>query len=190
MTSPESIANFATAFVLGRPEPLVIGVDPGATGAVALLCSGAVAVFDIPTLSVERKGSTKARPLHRTEFSLPEIVRLFGELDVVPKARIRIGLEHAQVQIAGKGANAYTAFRVGCSFGMWPLFFAEKGWSYVTYQPSVWKKAMDLTKDKEHARQVAQRMYPNAPLERKKDEGRAHALLLAEFHRRRLSGDR
>ena len=52
--------------------------------------------------------------------------------------------------------------------------------------PREWKKEMGLTSDKDDSLAMARELWPNAPLARKKDNGRAEALLLAEFWRRRL----
>lgn len=50
--------------------------------------------------------------------------------------------------------------------------------------PRVWKKAMGLSSDKEASLTMARKLWPKAPLARKKDNNRAEALLLAEYLRR------
>jgi crossover junction endodeoxyribonuclease RuvC len=55
-----------------------------------------------------------------------------------------------------------------------------------TVSPQSWKKAMDVTADKETSLTLARHLWPNAPLERKKDHGVAEALLLAEYLRRQI----
>lgn len=179
-----------TTFLAEHHGPFTVGIDPGATGAVAVVAVDAVAaVFDLPTLTVERSGSTKSRPLYKTVADLSGTVRLFRVFDPCHlKKEVRVAVEQAQVQIQGKGSNAYTGFRVGEWFGMWGLFFAEKGWPVEVYHPASWKRAMALSKDKEQVRQKAQQMFPSASLSRKMDHNRAEALLLAEWHRRRLAG--
>jgi crossover junction endodeoxyribonuclease RuvC len=169
----------------------VVAIDPGAEGAMAIIAGSGnnYAVVDLPTLTVPRSGSTTARPLSKTVADLPGIVRLFRELDTCGQAKLlRVAVEQAQVQIKGAGANAYTGYRVGEWFGMWGLFFAEKGWPCETHHPASWKRQMGLSKDKEQVRAKAQQMFPAAPLSRKKDHNRAEALLLAEYHRRIICG--
>jgi crossover junction endodeoxyribonuclease RuvC len=55
-------------------------------------------------------------------------------------------------------------------------------WQLVT--PQRWKKDMKLTSDKKESLSMARQLWPTAPLKRLKDNGRAEALLLAEWFRR------
>jgi crossover junction endodeoxyribonuclease RuvC len=50
--------------------------------------------------------------------------------------------------------------------------------------PQQWKKDMKLTSDKASSLAMARELWPLAPLHRAKDNGRAEALLLAEWYRR------
>jgi crossover junction endodeoxyribonuclease RuvC len=52
--------------------------------------------------------------------------------------------------------------------------------------PQKWKKAMGLSKDKNLSLDMARELWPEAPLKRKKDNGRAEALLISEFFRREM----
>lgn len=49
--------------------------------------------------------------------------------------------------------------------------------------PRVWKKAMNLTSDKQDSLDLARILFPDAPLTRKRDNNRAEALLLAYYQR-------
>lgn len=49
--------------------------------------------------------------------------------------------------------------------------------------PRVWKKSLKLDSDKDTSLLLARELWPNAPLARKKDNGRAEALLLAYWLR-------
>ena len=49
--------------------------------------------------------------------------------------------------------------------------------------PRVWKKALKLDSDKDLSLSMARDLWPNAPLARKKDNGRAEALLMAHWLR-------
>jgi len=52
---------------------------------------------------------------------------------------------------------------------------------YTPVRSVVWKKTFGLGKDKEQARLRAQQLFPAADLRRKRDHGRAEALLLAHW---------
>lgn len=56
---------------------------------------------------------------------------------------------------------------------------------YVT--PQVWKKAMNLTAEKNDSLAAARIQFPQATLLLKKDHGKAEALLIAEYARRTFS---
>lgn len=190
--------------------PVYLGIDPGADGAIGLLCGDAHAVVDIPGLKVSMKrtkvltkkqqqklGTTaKTRTVNgqTTVFNFPAIVDLFRALKPI-KDRIRVALEEGQVQVAGKsgfggkgkrfGASALVAYKVGIGFGMWPLYFASRGWPVEIIKPGIWKKAEGLTgKGKEASRAKALSRWPRADLKRKKDHNRAEALLLADYLRK------
>jgi hypothetical protein len=63
----------------------------------------------------------------------------------------------------------------------WDGLLATLGLAYTRVRPGVWKKALGLTRDKEQTRLRAMQLYPGADLRRKKDHGRAEALLLARW---------
>ena len=65
--------------------------------------------------------------------------------------------------------------------GVWLGILATLGFAYTRVRPGVWKKALGLRSDKEQARLRAMQLYPGADLRRKKDHGRAEALLLAWY---------
>jgi crossover junction endodeoxyribonuclease RuvC len=167
-----------------KGEPVFVGIDPGASGAIGILSPRGGLVCDIPTIKVSRKGGTK------TAFNFQEIADFFS---VVGRFRdqTKVVLEEAVVQIKGKGANAYNGYRVGYAFGIWPLFLHAHELPLEIVHPSKWKRTMGLWgKDKEHSRQAAISMFPKVAdmLARKGDHDRAEALLLAEYHRRQCGG--
>lgn len=51
-------------------------------------------------------------------------------------------------------------------------------------RPQAWKKVLGVTADKETSLSLARELFPAASLLRKKDHGRAEALLIAEYRRR------
>lgn len=166
-----------------------VGIDPGAEGAIGFLCGNHAHYEDIPTFKTERAGKkADGSSKTKTMFDYQAIAELFVELRPF-RNQVRVCVEEAQVQIKGKGANAYTAFRVGVGFGMWPLFLTANGFSTEVVAPRPWKMAMGLGgKDKEYSRMKAASMFPNVKLTRKADHNRAEALLLAEYLRRKTYG--
>lgn len=187
--------------VRGMTEVVAVAIDPGAGGAIALMCGREYCVVDIPTVKISRKRTRKLKPEEQlatgkktkvidgttTKFNYEVICDLFDRLTPI-SARVRVAVEQAQVQVKGKGANAYTGFRVGCSYAMWPLFLYSRGYPTVEPRPAEWKKAMGLIgRDKEECRLIAISRFPRAPLSRVQDHDRAEALLLADYLLRTLA---
>lgn len=78
-----------------------------------------------------------------------------------------------------------SSFKFGMAYGI-ALALAQciGPWSVVA--PNIWKRDLELTSDKNDSLAMARLLWPDAPLARKKDNGRAEALLMAEWKRRTL----
>lgn len=142
---------------------VMIGIDPGVTGAVGCLCESAPEplIWDMP-----------ANPRDLYE-------RLSGFNSNVA---LQVVVEQAQA-MPRQGVSS--TFKTGYGYGVIIGVLAATGIPYRTVTPAVWKRAMGLQgKDKEASRALARSLWPTAPLGRVKDHGRAEALLLAEFGRR------
>lgn len=77
-----------------------------------------------------------------------------------------------------------STFKFGMAYGA-AISIAERfncPWHLVT--PKKWKKLLGLDSDKDNSLELARSLWPNAPLHLKKHNGRAEALLLAEYLRR------
>lgn len=84
------------------------------------------------------------------------------------------------------GQGVSSMFNFGVAYGG-VLSLAERfncPWHMVT--PRTWKNALGLDSDKAKSLLMARELWPEAPLSRKMDNGRAEALLLAEYWRRQL----
>ncbi|MFO0898956.1 MAG: hypothetical protein U0836_16150 [Pirellulales bacterium] len=179
-------------------ERIYIGIDPGLTGAVAVIhASGAVNLFDCPTYTVERpkkKGQKKAgiRTLYDTQ-GMTDILRALMATFWNPEETcpLIVGLEHQQPMPSnekfGKQGSLQT-FSLGYGYGIWVGILATLGLPYELVRPATWKPAMTkgLPKEKEAARMRANQLFPQARgwLGRKKDHNRAEALLMAEWLKR------
>lgn len=77
-----------------------------------------------------------------------------------------------------------SSFKFGMAYGV-ALSLCDR-MMRVTHlvKPQKWKKAMNLTADKNESLAMAREIWPTAPLTLKKHNGRAEALLIAEWLRR------
>lgn len=147
---------------------LTVAIDPGLTGAYAVLdASGSlVTVDDLPVIRDGRLGW------------------IDGDAFTSALLEVRGGHElHALVErITPLPVNGRMgAFSQGCTLGsiLAALQIARARIELV--QPSVWKRHYSLSTDKDASIAKARLLFPHASLDRKKDHGKAEALLLAHF---------
>ena len=154
---------------------MIIGIDPGQTGAVAILYGDSgVTIWDTPTEIVKKGKGTK------TEYLPAEMAAL---LYVLPSGC------HCYLEKVGAmpGQGVTSMFNFGKGYGLWIGILAALNIPYTLVTPQAWKKdIMAGQSDKDAARGRAQQLFPKvaSQLSRKKDIGRADALLIAEYGRR------
>jgi crossover junction endodeoxyribonuclease RuvC len=149
----------------------VIGIDPGLTGAIALLRDGKFAeAIDMPTSGRGQGG--------KQDLNHAELARIFREL---PPCTAYV--EHVWgYNRDGVKQSSAAGFRLGLCVGTIRQALASHGFPMELVVPQKWKKDMGLIgTDKDAARTKAIQLFPDAPLARKKDIGRADALLLALY---------
>ncbi|MGL1833044.1 hypothetical protein ACKVEX_05490 [Rhodocyclaceae bacterium SMB388] len=153
--------------------PFYLGIDPGVGGAVGVLDQWGtfVGVFDMPTTA----STTGRRQLDAA--SLAEILKRYPGYATLERVHAR------------PGEGAVGAFSFGQTFGGIVGVLEALGFPYELASPAGWKRGMAIPPgaDKEASISAARRLLPTAAehLMRKRDDGRAEALLLAEFGRRR-----
>jgi crossover junction endodeoxyribonuclease RuvC len=159
---------------------MYIGIDPGLSGALAALAAdGAlVALHDTPVLTLRTSRG------NRQEYDISGIAVLLQPY-AGPSAHVII--EEAQ---AMPGQGVRSMFTTGYGFGIWMGLIGAFGLPHTRVRPATWKRALGLGKDKEQARRRAMQLFPGASLRRKKDHGRAEALLLAYYYGRMTAGTR
>ena len=142
-----------------------IGIDPGATGAIAILQEdGAAMIEDWPG----------------DERALTTILRYACILHGMPEMVL---IEYQQ---AMPKQGVVSMFKLGVNYGMWLSAVAAVNWPVRIIRPNEWKKGLGYPArsdgdTKEYSLTLARRLYPKAAkyLIRKKDHNRAEALLLA-----------
>jgi crossover junction endodeoxyribonuclease RuvC len=90
-------------------------------------------------------------------------------------------------QVGGiPGQSASAAFNFGRAAGACEAIVKASGARFVFVPPARWKKAMQVTGDKDEARAKATNLFPYAAasFRRKMDDGRAEAVLLALYGHR------
>ena len=155
---------------------LIIGVDPGLRGALATWDGQMLAVFDMPTLTVQRNGK------NRNVLDVHELARLVRGLQ--PGAR-------AYMELVGAMPGQMGMFTFGDAFGVMRGIFAACDIPVEYISPVRWKRRMQVPagRDKEGSLLRVKQLLPqhSGLFARKKDDGRAEASLLALYGMREVS---
>jgi crossover junction endodeoxyribonuclease RuvC len=156
---------------------IIAGIDPGLSGAVALLDAetGAVIdIFDMPTLALSRGGKSKR------ELDAHALAGALG--------RDRIG--HAFVELVGAmpGQGVSGVFAFGKAYGIAIGVLATLGVPMSFVAPAAWKRALQVPAAKDGARARASQLMPAAAHHwlLVKHDGRAEAALIAYHGLRQL----
>lgn len=143
---------------------MIIGIDCGyRTGGVALVGDGWAEVHDLPTYD---EGGV-------------DVVALMDILTSVDNVN-HIYIEKQQ---AMPKQGVVSMFKLGYAYGQIMTTAALSKIPYTAVTPATWKRSMNLPKDKDSARRMAQQWFPDlaSQLKRKKDEHRAEALLIGLY---------
>jgi crossover junction endodeoxyribonuclease RuvC len=149
----------------------IIGIDPGAAGAVAILepDGSLVQVFDMPSVEIVSNGKAKRR-------ISPEM--LAAELRLYNVHATCAYIEQVGA-MPGQGVSSMFAF--GEAFGLAKGVLAGLGIPVQSVPPARWKRALGLNSGKDAARAKAAATWPQqaGEFKRVKDDGKAEAALIA-----------
>lgn len=151
-------------------KPYFAGIDPGLSGAIAVIDSAGqfVWVEDMPTL-LRGKGAVKR------EVDAAGIAHLLRPI----ADQIRLFMVEKVSAMPAQGSAS--TFSLGHSLGTAVAVVQTLGIPVELVSPATWKKRMGLTRDKEDARAKAIHLWPTAPLHLKRHADRSEALLLARY---------
>lgn len=146
---------------------VIIGCDPGASGAIACLdaTTGQLLwVEDMPVVDGLVSGALVADLLEGEHVT----VAVIEQVGAMPKQGVSSTWKFAEN--TGRLVGAFEALRIPTT----------------RVAPTVWKRAFGLGRDKGESRRRAIELWPtfSARFARVKDDGRAEAALIAEHHRR------
>ncbi|CAA7018379.1 unnamed protein product [Microthlaspi erraticum] len=159
----------------------IIGIDPDLSGALALLKidhtlgSSEAQVFDTPYLPVLVGKRVRKR------LDAKSILQLIRSLDIPSGSRAYI---EQSIPFPKDGKQGW--YSGGFGYGLWIGTLVASGFSVVPVPSSVWKRHFQLAggnSTKDDSRRVASELFPSvsSQLKRKKDHGRAEALLIATY---------
>jgi hypothetical protein len=146
---------------------LYLGIDPGFSGAWGMVDHHGKYVSCGDMLNNGKHILSR--------FVHGEIVQAIDRQDIQ-------GVIESVHSMPGQGVSS--SFKFGVAFGMAIAIMERINCPWMLVTPHKWKKDMGLTSDKNESLAMARELWPTAPLTRKMDNGRAEALLMAEWLRK------
>ena len=151
----------------------IIGIDPGLSGAIAILENNKVLnIFDIPVMSEGKK--------NKRQLNSAQLVKLIKD-NLYNVEEVAVVVEQVN---AMPGQGVTSMFNFGQTFGAIKGVCAALSLPIFFVRPSKWKKHFELiNSSKDSSRTKAIEMYPNLSnqLAKKKDVNKSDAILIARF---------
>jgi len=152
---------------------VIVGIDPGVSGAIAVISgTDCVGLHDMPTFP-----KSSGRGL---EVACGPLVAILARPRLAT-AKVYVEKVHS---MPGQGVTSMFGF--GRSLGAVEGALAALDMMMVLVSPQKWKSMAGLRKKpKDYSRSVAAKLYPGIAdqLTRKKDSGKADAILIAHYGR-------
>ena len=154
---------------------LIIGIDPGITGAICFFEDGEIKdVIEMPNMA---DGKKNKRQINGSQ--------IFNEISVrikdIPKKEVLVVIEQVS---AMPGQGVTSMFNFGQSFGVIKGICSAMQLSVHLVRPVKWKKYYSLIKcEKDASRTKVIEIFPyiSSKLSKKKDSNKADAILIASF---------
>jgi crossover junction endodeoxyribonuclease RuvC len=152
----------------------IIGIDPGLSGAIAILENNKVlSLFDIPVMSEGKK--------NKRQLNSALLVSMLKK-NISTEDEIAVVVEQVN---AMPGQGVTSMFNFGQTFGAIKGICAALNLPIFFVRPSKWKKHFELiNSSKDSSRTKAIEMYPKLSneLAKKKDVNKSDAILIARFY--------
>lgn len=170
---------------------VIIGIDPGLSGAIAVITPMAYSVHDMPTLEIiagRKRSATTGKMVDkvRNKYNIAEIKKMLTQVRDIAHSSgfpVEVWLEDVHA-MPGQGVTSMFSMGVGLGILQTIPICLEMQLNFVS--PVTWKKKVmnGQGKEKDAAVYRAQQLYPNAQLVTARGrllDGRAEALLIAHY---------
>jgi crossover junction endodeoxyribonuclease RuvC len=151
----------------------IIGIDPGLSGAIAVLDNNKVLkIYDMPVMAEGKK--------NKRQLNSAQLVNIIKE-NIENREEINVVVEQVN---AMPGQGVTSMFNFGQTFGAIKGVCAALNLPIFFIRPSKWKKYFELiNSSKDSSRTKAIEMYPSIAdqLSKKKDVNKSDAILIARF---------
>ena len=154
---------------------LIIGIDPGISGAISFFEEGYIKeVIEMPTMAEGKK--------NKKQINGPQIYNEISKrISEMEKKNVIVVIEQVS---AMPGQGVTSMFNFGQSFGVLKGICSAMQLSMQFIRPTKWKKYFGLIKaEKDASRTKVIEIFPyiSSELSRKKDSNKADAILIASY---------
>lgn len=157
---------------------VIVGCDPGVTGACSVIGNGKVNIIDMPTL--ERPGTGLIRSKIDGVALYDQLRQLIDPLEPVLFAIEDVQTLGGPMPTAVQGSLQYSKAVVETVAGI-------ARYTVVLVGVRKWKGFYKLGTDKKSAMKLAVELYPGAPITLARHHNRADSLLIAHYARRTMT---
>ena len=154
---------------------IIVGIDPGITGAICFLNNGNIIdVIDMPTMAEGKKNKKQVNGR-----------QIFNEITIIKNKFLKEPMSVIVEQVSAMPGQGVTSmFNFGQSFGVIKGICSAMELPIFYVRPAKWKKYFNLiNSEKDASRTKVIEMYPkiSEKLSRKKDNNKADAILIAKY---------
>ena len=153
---------------------IIVGIDPGLSGAIAILENNKVVkLFDMPVMAEGKK--------NKKQLNSAQLVNIIKD-NISSAEHIAVVVEQVN---AMPGQGVTSMFNFGQTFGAIKGVCAALKLPIFFVRPSKWKKYFELiNSSKDSSRTKVIEMYPSLSnqLSKKKDVNKSDAILIARFY--------
>ena len=151
----------------------IVGIDPGLSGAIAIMENDKVlSIFDMPIMAEGKK--------NKKQLNSAQLVKIIKE-NIKTDDEVAVVVEQVN---AMPGQGVTSMFNFGQTFGAIKGVCAALNLPIFFVRPSKWKKYFELiNSSKDSSRTKVIEMYPSlsSQLSKKKDVNKSDAILIARF---------
>ena len=159
----------------------IVGIDPGLSGAIAILKDKKVlSIFDMPVMAEGKK--------NKRQLNSAQLVNIIKQ-NIDSNEDVVVVVEQVN---AMPGQGVTSMFNFGQTFGAIKGVCAALDLPIFFVRPSKWKKYFELiNSSKDSSRTKVIEMYPSLSnqLSKKKDVNKSDAILIARFYRETRAKD-
>ena len=152
---------------------IIIGIDPGVSGAICILTDGKITeIYEMPTMIDGKK--------NRKQVNGAEVTNIINK-ELINEKDINVVIEHVS---AMPGQGVTSMFNFGQSFGVLKGICAALKLPVHFIRPVKWKKHFNLInteKDASRTKVIEVFPYISSKISKKKDANKADAILIARF---------